>query len=225
MRIIVIQGDDSEKSWARLKAIIETARTRNWEVVKFDAGQKLLLSELLSSASLFSEKRLFVVENGKTLLKKDLEWLKSNAKKFDGNLAIYFSDYLPIAVKKFLPREVMIEEYKLPKIIFKFLDGIYPGNSKSTLTLLHKLLPFEHPELIFNLVAKRLKELYWIKNSPASLAYPSWRKAILKSQVSRYPGGKLEDLIKTLAEADLKAKTGEAQIVELLDLIMLTKLE
>lgn len=225
MRIVVIHGDDSEKSWARLKKIIEVARQRSWEILKFDSTQKLLLSELLSSASLFSEKRLLVVENGRTIGKKDLEWLKTHSKKYEGNLVIYFDDYFPASVKGFLPRDTKFEEYKLPKIIFKFLDGIYPGNSRSSITLLHRLLAGEPPELLFNLIAKRFKELYWIKTSASTLVYPSWRKGILKSQSARYPEGKLEELISQLAEADLKAKTGEASIVELLDLIMLTKLQ
>jgi len=225
MKIVVIHGDDSEKSWARLKKIIEVAKVRSWEILKFDATQKLLLSELLSSASLFTEKRLFVVESGKTIPKKDLEWLKINAKKFEGNLVIYFEDFIPIPTKNFLPKDTKFEEFKLPKIIFKFLDGIYPGNSKSSIILFHKLLSTEPPELLFNLVAKRLKELYWIKLAPDSLAYPSWRKNILKSQAAKFTGDKLEKLIAHMAEADVRAKTGDANIATLLDLIILTKLE
>lgn len=225
MRIVVIHGDDSEKSWARLKKIVEVARQRNWEILKFDETQKTLLSELLSSASLFSDKRLIAVENGKTIVKKELEWLETKAKKFEGNLVIYFDDYIPLGIKNFLPKDTKFEEYKLPKIIFKFLDGIYPGNAKNSITLFHKLLSSEPPELLFNLVAKRLKELYWVKNSPQTLLYPSWRKGILKSQVLRYKEGKLEELIGLLAEADVRAKTGEGTMVELLDLILLTKLQ
>ncbi len=225
MNIAILHGDDTEKSWARLKKIIEVAKARSWETLKFDSTQKLLLSELLSSASLFSEKRLFVVESGKTIPRKDLEWLKINAKKFEGNLVIYFEDFIPIPTKNFLPKDTKFEEFKLPKIIFKFLDGIYPGNSKSSIILFHKLLSTEPPELLFSLVAKRLKELYWIKRAPDSLAYPSWRKNILKSQEAKFTGNKLEKLIAQMAEADVRAKTGDANIATLLDLIMLSKLE
>lgn len=225
MKVLVISGDDLTKSWERLKRIIEVAKGRDWEITRIGAEQNFSVSEILSSSNLFAKQRLFVIEDGKKLTKKELEWLKKNLVKFDGNLAIYFADFVPAGIKSSLSKDTKFEEFKLPKIIFKFLDGIFPGNSKSTIILFHKLLASEPPELIFNLIAKRLKELYWVKCAPESLDYPSWRKNILKSQASKFKEKKLESLIAELSEADVRAKSGDANIATLLDLILLSKLE
>lgn len=225
MKVAVIYGDDNAKCWERLKKIEIVARKRGWEISKIEPNQKLSVSEYLSSGSLFAKERLFIIESGKSLTKKDLVWLTKNCRKLEGYVAIYFSDSITQQIKGYLPKDSKFEEYKLPKIIFKFLDGIYPGNSKNSVIILHRLLRSNPAELIFNLVAKRFNELYWAKNSASTLDYPAWRKEILKRQSSKYSDEQLMKVISLLAEADIRSKTGDTDIIHLLDLIILTHLE
>ena len=133
---------------------------------------------------------------------------------------------------KQLPKIDKVEEFKLPKLIWSFLDSCFPGNAKNALLLLHEIIKNEPVEFVFSLLAKHLRDLYWVKvDSPPGqrpsgpVAYPSWRVEKLKRQSHKFSEGSLEDLINSLAQADIKAKTSQGELIDLLDFIIATKLE
>lgn len=225
MQIVVIQGDDTARSWARVQKIIAVARARGWEISKYEFGQPLSLAEVVSSGNLFANERLFIVEDARILGKGDFVWLAKNQEKFAGKVLLYFDGFPPANVQRMLPRGAKSEEYKLPKTIFRFLDGLYPGNGRRSVILFHQLKSVEPVELVFNLIAKRFKELYWVKKAASTLNYPAWRKTILRNQAAKYTDPQLSEIITSLARADVEVKTGQTSLGDVLDLIILTKLE
>ena len=224
MKIIVLHGDDERKLYGRLTKFTETAKSRSWEVAFLDS-RSLSIREELSAPSLFGAERFFILRDIKKLGRIETDWLKEKSGDLAGNLIIYHEGYIPQATLKSLPKDIKVEEFKLPVILWNFLDGIYPGNSAKTITKLRMLLEKEAPEFIFTLIAKLFRDLYWARIDAKSLPYPDWRVGKLKAHSSKFTADKLIFLIESLAEIDIKVKTSKADLVSELDLLIIKQLE
>ena len=224
MNIFLIHGDDSEKSYLRLYKFAEEAKKRSWEVVYLDESP-IPIKENISSGSLFVNTRFFIHRNIKKLSKNDLIFLKKYVTDYDGNLILFSDTAVSSQVVKSLPKDTKIEEFKLPVIIWKFLDTIYPGNTKTVLTTMHKILEKEPAEKLLGLLSWHLRDLYWAKKDPNSFATQSWRLSKLKAQAVKFEARKLENLINDFALIDVKSKTSNYELGEMLDITFAERLE
>ncbi|HTK03588.1 MAG TPA: hypothetical protein VL401_02350, partial [Alphaproteobacteria bacterium] len=168
MKVIILHGEDTVKSYARLKQFINVAKKRNWEI---------LYDDLQGTASLFGKERLTIL--------RDYKLFKNN--KIDGTLVIYHEGNLPAAFLKTLPKDTRIEEFKLPKLIWNFLN-------KPTIEMFHEIIKTEAPEFIFVMLVWKMKK------------------------------DKKYDLISKLAEIDYNVKTGKANLISSLDLLIVKEL-
>lgn len=223
MKIIILHGDDSIKSYERLRKFIDTANIRKWDVRKIEENS--LLAESLSSTSLFQKENLFIFDKPETLTKKELLWLKNKSESLSGTLVLYRDDIVGKRLISSLPEDTRVEEFKLPKIIFQFLDSFYPGNAKHCLELLHEVIVYEPIEFVFALLVKQVRNLFWVKVSPQGLPFPTWQVDRLKSQTSRFGNGQLENIISELSKIDIDVKTSKADLLSSLDLLIITKLQ
>lgn len=138
---------------------------------------------------------------------------------------LYFDSKLTANSLKKFPKNAKIEEYKLPKSIFKFLESFYPGNTKEVLNTLHEIANKQPPEFIFALLARQVKNLYCVKIGSQGVALQNWQIARLKSQTNRFPNGLLEEIISVLAEIDIEVKTSRAELIYSLDLLIIRLLK
>jgi len=221
MKIIVLHGDNLTESYSRLTKFMQISRKRGWEIVRPNNAN---IMETVASDSLFSTPKLILIENIKALNKKTLLWLK-NREKMDVTVVIYHQGTLAKTFLNSLPNDPKIEEYKIPKLIWSFLDSFYPGNAKNLMLLLHKLRSDQPIEFIFSLLAKLVRDLYWLKKDPKGLSYPSWRITKLQSQAKRFSEDKLKDVIGKLADIDIKAKSSDNDLADLLELFIAEELE
>lgn len=225
MNIIVVHGDHIGKSLKRLEKFIDVAHERGWEIVRIDSADKSSLQETLTSESLFQKERLFVLEKPTIFGKKELDWLREKSKNLQGNLVIYHQDTLKKDFLNSLPRGIKIEEFKLSENIFDFLDSFFPGNSKKSIKILHALLGKEPVEFVFALLARHLRDLYLAKVAPQKLWYQPWRVQKLKRQASLFKEDRLKEIISSLAQMDIAAKTSKEALGDSLDLLIATRLE
>jgi len=224
MKIVVLHGDDEKKLFERLTRFTEVAKSRSWEVTYLD-DQAQSIQEQLSSSSLFAAERFFIIREISRLGKKELEWLSKMYKNIIGNLIIYHEGYIPQIILKSLPKDTKIEEFKLPIILWNFLDGLYPGNSNRSIKQFHKLIEREAPEFIFTLIARLFRDLYWVKVDAQTLPYQSWRVGKLKSQSAKFKVEQLKSIIEMLSEIDIKVKTSKANLADELDLLIIKQLK
>lgn len=220
---MIIQGDHPEKSRKRFSQIIKKIKSKGWEIRRIDSSQNV--SEQFTQVSLFEEKLLFIIEEPLKLLAKDLKWISKNQKGIEGNLLIYHQGYIPKKIINLLPKQIEIEDYKIPKLIWNFLDSIYPGNTKEILQILHNVIETEPKEFIFSLIVGRVKELYWIKIDEKALKYPSWRLNKLKFQAKKFKKEMLKEIIDELSKIDIRVKTSSENLIDALDLLIISKLE
>ena len=225
MKVILLHGDHSLDSYHRLQKLIQVAKERGWEIIKIGSKDNLSLPEKFTTSNLFQGERLFVVENLTKIKKAHLEWFKKNVKRLSGTTIIYHTNTITGGLLKLIPKASKTEEYKLPKLIFKFLESFWPGNSTNSIRLLHEVIKDESPEFVFNLLSRHLRDLYWVALDKDSMSYPGWRISKLTHQAKRFEEGKIAELINTLAETDIKVKTSKASIIDSLDFIIASELE
>lgn len=223
MKLLILHGDDQAKLYSRLQKFTETAKKRSWEIINLD--DVVSIKESISATSLFGAEQFFVLRDIKKLGKNEIEWLKKHAPEITGNLVVYHEGYIPVAITKGITTDVKVEEFKLPKIIFSLMDMIYPGNSTQIIKTLHKIVENEPVEFVFALIAKHMRDLYWIKKDPESAIYPTWRVSKLKSQSSKFTDRVLSDFIASLAKIDIEVKTSKSDLLSSLDLLIIKQLE
>lgn len=224
MKIIILHGDDIVRSYDRLLKFIEVAKSRDWETYKIGDGN-LTLQEALSSDSLFQKDKLIILENAALINKTTSDWINREANSLNATLVIYNQGSIGIKLIKSLPENTKVEEFKLPSHIWNFLDSFYPGNTKNSLLLLNEIVKKDPIEFLFTLLARHLRDLYWLKIDPKALNYPPWRLSKLKRQTSKFSEEKLKEIITGLADADIKAKTSQTDLKDSLDFLIISKLE
>ena len=206
MKIIVLHGDYTTKLYERLTKFIEAAKKRGWEIVN---------DEISQTPSLFNIERLIIVRKYNLLFsRKDIP----NILKIPGTLVIYNEGVVPQTFLKEFPKETKIEEFKLPKIIWSFLDNI-------SVKLLHEVIKTEPVEFVFSVLAKRFRDLYWVKTEQRTMNYASWQISKLQKQAQKYTTREVVQVINKFAEIDIKVKTSKADLISELDLLLIKSLE
>lgn len=226
MKIILLHGEDFLRSGERVKALLLESKKKGFSVSKISAEGKLNLSERLSAKSLFEKDTVFLVENANKIPLSDLKWLSSRSEDITGTLIIHHEGFVGARIKNLLPESTKEEVFKLPPLIFSFLNSFYPGNSSKTLQLLHTLSESEPMEKIIHFLGRHLRDLYWVSRDASILPYKEdWRILRILSQAKKFKKGELEETIEDLAEADIVSKTSDTPSLGLLDQIIATRLE
>lgn len=218
MKIVLLHGDNTPKVHDRAKTIINGVQKKGWKVEHVEKSTDL--AQLFLSTSLFPETKLVVVDGVGSLTTKNIKFLSDNADKIDGSLLVVHNGLAPKASLKPISKLISEETFEVPKIIFKYLESLYPGNAKNAITMLHQLLETEPKELVFTLMASYVRDLLWAKADVESLPYPDWRKKKLISQAGKFSEKQINDFVEKLATADIESKTGGIDLQTSLDIIL-----
>lgn len=225
MKVIVLHGDNHVASYERLQKFIDVGQDRGWDIIRID-DKSQSVSESLASQGLFEKDKLIVVNDFSLINKSDFKWINEKKNSIDGTIVIFSKKPLTKTKLKALKKIDKVEEFKLPKLIWKFLDSFYPGNSENSLKLLNGLSENEPIEFVFSLLGRHVRDVYWAKVEPETIPYPSWRVGKLKGQAAKFSSSdEIKNLVDELAKADIESKTGGNDIKDLLDFIIITKLE
>lgn len=144
MKIIVLHGNDTQKSYERLSKFVDEAKKRGWKVTDFSMQE-------IENQSLFGEESFYILHDYKVIDKK----ISDKLKKYSGNLVIYHNAKIPAPALKNLNAD-KVELFELPQILWKFLDNI-------TIKGLHEIIKTQPLEYIFAMIAWKLKQNY-LKN-------------------------------------------------------------
>jgi DNA polymerase III delta subunit len=196
MKAIILKGDNELEIQKRYLEIKKINKTKGFQTISIDRETVDKLGEISSKNSLFGENTIVVTKG--YVNKKIIE------------------KYLEIEKE---------EEYKLPKTIYKFLDSFYPGNYVNSKKYLDILINEEPIEMIFASLVKYVRDLLWVKLGPETLYYDTWRIGKLKQYSSKYSLSELKNLVKELSSIDIKVKTSKNSLSNLLDLMILSRLE
>ena len=223
MKIIILHGDNTNTLYERLDVFKKEVNKRGWEIRNIFIKDNV--EEQLSHKSLFSGNVLFILDNCKLLTKKDISFINKHKEAIKGTLTLYSEDTLNKTFLKRFTKIDKVEEYKLPVLIWKLLESLFPGNARNCIKLFHEVIKEEPVEFVFALISRHLRDLYWSGLDENNIPYPSWRVSKLRSQARKYPEGKLKEIISLLSEIDIKVKTGKDTIKDSLDFIFASQLE
>lgn len=157
MKIIVLHGNDTQKSYERLSKFTNEARKRSWKVTNFSLQE-------IENQSLFGEESFYLLHDYKILTKEIIEKLKP----YSGNLVIYNTGKIPDPTLKNLGAD-KTELFELPQLLWKFLDNM-------TIKGFHELLKTQAAEYILAMMAWKFKQSY--------LRNPSEKNAKLISELA-----------------------------------------
>lgn len=219
MRISLIHGQDINKSYEKFRSVIDSSKSKGFEIVNIKNPKEIV------RISLFEEKTVFVLDKPAKVKPNDWKWLKSASSKYNSNLLIFYEGDAPATITRNLPKDIKLEKFDLPKILFTFLDSFYPKNSKTILRLLNDLVQNEPIELVFHLLSRRIRDLYWIIEDEASLPMQPWQKKRLLNIASKYSKKDIKNIINKLSEIDIKSKTSSNDLKSLLDIFILEELK
>lgn len=197
MKIIVLHGTDTKKLYSRLTTFIKEAKKRGWEISDFDLNK-------IKNTGLFDNEYLFIVRDyksslaGSTSKSLSVEDL-AKTKDLSGNLVIYHEGNIPATFLKELKSletkdkdksNLVEEKYELPLKIFQFLNNI-------NINSFNEIIKTEAVEYVIAMMAWKFKQNY-IKN----------------------PNENNARNIKTLAEIDVRSKTGKGSLINLINLFL-----
>lgn len=221
--ITILHGDNIVASRNRLKELSDEARLKKLELIRLD-GQTLNQDELiqaLESSSLFGQERLVIIEKLSPAIK--IDYLFQHA---DKQIIVWEPKALTSAVLKKLKtiKNVNLQLFKTPAVIFKFLDSIKPGNNQSMLNLFHQCLEKDSVEMIFYMLCRRFSQLIQaLDQNGVHLQGAPWQIGKLKSQAKNFSLKSLLHLQQQLLSIDANIKAGR-NIIPLssqLDLLLL----
>lgn len=207
--IYLFHGDDTFNSRQRLFNALNS-----YQQVRRLSKKEITTENLATfNTSLFSqiEKKATVLEGLFSLtgdtLKEMLRLISSLEKGTD--VFIWEEKTLTPARIASLGKDVRSSVFKLPVMIFKFLDSVGESNPEILIKNLNAGLKTHPPELILFLLEKRFRDLLIAKISPELLKTSPWQKNNLISQSTKLSLEQIEQMYLKLIEVEWRNKSGQ----------------
>lgn len=211
--ITLLHGDDITKSRTELLRIKNLAQEKEIREINGKTVTEDLLLQSLSSSSLFGNDTVVVIDNlfssqGKKL--KRIEALASIVKKESQTVDVLLWEEKEVGKTALtqLGTGVTVKLFKLPVIIFQFLDSLRPQNEKGLLSLYRQIVATEAPELVHALLIKRLRQLIELQAGMTPPTLQSWQVSRLTNQARSFTINQLLQAYTRVIKNDLSMKTG-----------------
>lgn len=207
--MLIIHGEDTVQSRNHLSLLLDKAKLEKKEIIKLD-GKKLNLlaiQEILQSTSFFSPEKLVVIE--RFFSKPQEKIIKFLNKKNYPNLVLWETKELYPSQIKGLKTETKL--FKLPAIVFNFLDSVYPANYKASLKLFHEVLKKTSAEQVFYLLIKQVRFMIIANNlgKEGLKGLHPYQAHKIASLCQRFSQEQLLVIHKNLVRIDFNQKTGK----------------
>lgn len=211
--MLIVHGDDQVKSREFLSEQINQAKAKDKEIIRFE-GKEVnleLLQQALEAKWLLGKEKFVVVENLliNSLPKQVVTYL---VKKQPKNLIIWESR--EIKQNQIDQLNAKAKLFKLPPVIFKFLDSFLPGNSRQSLNLLSQAVGQSSSENVFYMLARQIRYLiiaHELGQKGLTDLHP-YQQQKIASQAQKFKLGLLLTLHRKLLYIDWQQKTGQAPI-------------
>lgn len=218
--MLILHGENIVASRKTLYEKIASFKEKGVDEIIVLDGIKLTLTEVkqaLESTSLLGQARLVVIENLFSSPKnKEQSEIISYLEKVDKEtpLILWEQKDLSRTILKKLAQRATIELFKIPPLIFKFLDSISPQNKKNTLILLHQSLKTDSPEIVFYMLCRQARFLIIARDlgRKGLSSLPSWQQAKFLRQAEKFTLEQLLNFHKKLLKIDYEQKTGRASL-------------
>lgn len=212
-KITVYCGDDIISSRRAFLDELESLRNQNLELTKI-SGKELDVNqlELLSTPiSLFGQKRCLAIDGLLSLPKsKDKDKIIEIVTRRIGGLDCYIviwekKDFSRAEQQKF-GQEFIFKNFKLPEVLFKFLEKLSPSKTAENLRMFSAVIESVDPAFVFLMLVRQIRLLILSSENEVD-SLPPWQVHKLSSQAKLFEKEKLCEIYKRLLEIDFQQKT------------------
>lgn len=218
--IILIHGENELEKHAYINSLKQLGKQEivSLNIQNTDIGQ---LIQTVSAPPVFFPKRLVILENFFTRkLPFDFSYVHPQVDLVileKEKLAEYQIKKLPPFVKVLLLRE---EPY-----IFRFLDSLYPKNTKNAMSLLQKVKQKKESQLLLWLITQHIRRLLLAKEEAEKTLKEEerlreWQIQKYQNIAKRFSKSHLEKIYKKIFSVEFAHKKGEADLEEVLPLLI-----
>lgn len=210
-KVFVYAGEDIVSSRKAFLDHLQSLKNDDFLVEKQE-GKTLnaeLLENLLGSRTLFGEKKALAIDRFLSQPKsKDKEEILKKILSFENALVLFWEskDFSRSEQQKY-PQEFVFKNFKLPSVLFKFLDSLAPGKSNLNLSLYRQTVSQSDANFVFLMLVRQIRLLLLAKDKKDRLKLAPWQKAKLKNQASLYEEEKLLEIYQKLLQIDYEQKT------------------
>lgn len=211
--MIIIHGDNQVESRKYLTTLIVQAKLKGKEIIRLE-GKELnleVLKQSLEAKSLLGKERYLIIENFliSAPAKEIIDYLIKNLPE---NFVIW--ENKEISQTKINQLKAKTKLFKLPPIIFKFLDSFLPGNKKQSLNLLRQTVSQLSSEIVFYMLVRQVRLLLianQLGQKGLSELHPFQQQKIA-FLAKKFKIEELLTIYRKLLYIDWQQKTGQASI-------------
>ncbi len=217
----ILHGENVVLSRQKLVALITAAKEKKQTVTRLDAKQLTipLLEQAMGSDSLFGEERVVVIEELHSLPKskrKDelIDYVTEHAANAGAEIIFWEKrDLSATMLKKFAAAKPKIEQFKVTRALFKWLDSVTGNkqNLSSMLALLRAALESDGDVMCLVMLARQVRILLQMKEGSA-VALAPFQIAKYKKQAASFSIDQLMKIHHALLEIDIAQKTSTTRL-------------
>lgn len=222
-------GEDTVASRKAFIDAIQSYKSQSYEVISLTAASLLDLPRGLSeSVSLFSDKKVFSVENVEKLgLKKSTKNIKNELYevllRFSKDKQVEIIDYEDGKSARLLKLKdiAVVHESKPGLSVFQFIELCVPGNKKKFVDSLRLLAEDQEPLFIFIMLSRHIRQIVLAQKNCLSPKMAPWQKFKVQGAAKKWTEAALlgfyEGLIKI--EIGIKSSSNPYGVVKSLEIL------
>lgn len=211
--ITILHGDDTTAS----RNAYHLIKTQAQHPQTFEADKVSLtdLMQILEGGGLFVQKQEVFLEQvlSKKKDSKELAAISTLLQQHAADHTIVLWEGKELTKKQLeIISKATVRVFKLPGVLFTFLESIKPGNTKVMLSLFQQTLQTAGEEMVFFMLIRQIRILLALKDPQSAIEevrrIAPWQKGKLQAQANAFTPKQLVTFYQKLAQADLQHKTG-----------------
>lgn len=227
--IHVYCGEDTTASRKAYIATLQSYKSQSYEVFPLTAATLVDLPKGLSeSMSLFSEKKVFCIENiEKHGLKKSTKSTKNELYEvllqFSKDKQVEIIDYEEGKSSRVLKLKdlAIVHESKPELSVFQFIDLCIPGNKNKFIEALRLLAEDQEPLFLFIMLSRQIRQIVLAQRDSLSPKMAPWQRFKVQDAAKKWPETSLLGFYEGLIRIEIGIKSssnpyGVAKSLEIL---------
>jgi hypothetical protein len=217
--IYLFHGDNIELSRAEYNQIKIKMSDKNIRILPGKALDLALITQALESQSLFGGETVVFIDNLFSPIGKKIKLIQQyaqiikDASENNLDIVLWEEKEMGKTVMTGLGNHIVNRLFKLPVLIFTFLDNFKPGNSQLLINEFSKLRQTDAAELLFSMIVRRFRQLIMLRDSVIPEGLQSWQAARLTTQSKYFSIDELVSDYKKLIEIEYLIKSGMSPLI------------
>jgi len=226
--LTLIHGDNIVASRNELVRLKESAKDKEIRDINGKNISESDLRQAVESSSLFGNTMLVIIEQLFSGLGKKEKQIKLfadilNTSSLSVDIILWESKEMGKTVLTSIPK-AKVQLYKMPIILFEFLDGLKPNTAKQSILSMEKMKDTVPSELLLYMIETRIRHLIQVKDGVTPDKQSPWQTMRLTNQAKSFTMDKLLSLHTKILKSEYAYKTGRTpfSLSELISQILLT---